>query len=123
MQKFRIPASNIGTTHTPENWEGFIRLAESSQIKDKERVLEIARKDIEPDKKEAELKAMPEAFRHMTTHWFPVLRHTNYEIEYVLPDFTAQEALSSETGSSRLSLRKYTMRRCLAGRDPTSTIG
>ena len=107
MQKFRIPASIIGTTSTPENWEGFIRLAESSQLQEKARILEIARKDIEPDKKEAELKSMPAAFRHMTTHWFPVLRHTNYEIEYVLPDFTAQEARGvAQEDPTRLSLRE-----------------
>ena len=107
MQKFQIPASIITTTYTPENWEGFIRLAENSQLKDKDRVLEIARKDIEPDQKEAELRALPEAFRHMTTRWFPVLRHTNYEIEYILPDFTAQEARGmAMEDPSRLSLRE-----------------
>ena len=117
MQKFRVPASIITTNHTPENWEGFIRLAESSQLKDKEKVLEIARKNIEPDKKEAELKALPEAYRHMVSHWFPVLRHTNYEIEYVLPDFTAQEARGvAETDPSRLSLREIYDAALLSGK-------
>ena len=63
-------------------------------------MLEIARKDIEPDQKEAELRALPEAFRHMTTRWFPVLRHTNYEIEYILPDFTAQASPRHGNGRS-----------------------
>ena len=107
VRKFRIPESIIKTDYTPENWEGFIRLAESSQLDEKSRILEIARKDIEPDRKEAELKSMPSAYRHMTTHWFPVLRHTNYEIEYVLPDFTAQEARGvAHEDPSRLSLRE-----------------
>lgn len=117
MQKFRVPASIITTNHTPENWEGLIRLAENSQINDKERVLEIARKNTEPDKKEAELKALPEAYRHMVSHWFPVLRHTNYEIDYVLPDFTAQEARGvAETDPSRLSLRELYDAALLSGK-------
>lgn len=117
MQKFRIPASIITTNHTPENWEGFIRLAENSNLKEKDRVLEIARKSSEPDQKEAELKAMPEAYRHMVTHWFPVLRHTNYEIEYVLPDFTAQEARGmAQEDPTRLSLREIYDAAILSGK-------
>lgn len=117
MKKFNIPASIITTNHTPENWEGFIRLAENSNMKEKDRVLEIARKSSEPDQKEVELKAMPEAFRHMVTHWFPVLRHTNYEIEYVLPDFTAQEARGmAQEDPSRLSLREMYDAALLSGK-------
>lgn len=117
IQKFGIPESIIKTTYTPENWEGFIRLAESSQLQEKARILEIARKDIDPDLKEAELKRMPEAFRHMTVNWFPVLRHTDYEIEYVLPDYTAEEARNIvKSDPSQLSLREMFDAALLSGK-------
>lgn len=117
IRKFKIPGTIIETNYTPENWEGFIRLAESSQLKEKERILEIAGKDIEPDRKEAELKAMPEAFRHMTRNWFPVLRHTNYEIEYVLPEYTAVEARGvAMENPSQLSVREMYDAALLCGR-------
>lgn len=117
IQKFGIPEPVIKTSYTPENWEGFIRLAESSQLQEKERILEIARKEIDPDLKEAELKRMPEAFRHMTRNWFPVLRHTDYEIEYLLPDYTAEEARNMvKKNPSQLSLREMFDAALLSGK-------
>lgn len=106
-RQFGIPASIIEATSTPENWEGFIRIAESTQLPEKERILEIARRDIDPDQKEAELRKMDGAFRHMTRNWFPVLRYTNYTIEFIVPDFTAEEArIMVREDPSRLSLRE-----------------
>lgn len=117
IRKFGIPGTIIATDYTPENWDGFIRLAESSQLPEKERILAIARKDIDPDLKEAELKRMPEAFRYMTRNWFPVLRHTNYEIEYILPGYTAEEARSmAGENPSRLSVREMFDAALLSGK-------
>lgn len=117
IRKFGIPGTIIETNYTPENWEGFIRLAESSQLQEKARILEIARKDIDPDQKETELRNMPEAFGHMTRNWFPVLRHTNYEIEYVLPNYTAEEARSmAKEDPSQLSLREMFDAALLSGK-------
>lgn len=117
IREFKVTEKIIHTSYTPENWDGFIRLAENSQLAEKERILEIARKDIDPDRKEAELRKMPEAFRHMTRNWFPVLRHTDYEIEYVLPDYSAHEARNvAKEDASRLSLREIFDAALLSGK-------
>jgi hypothetical protein len=51
IKKFNLPEKIIQTNFTPENWEGFIRLAENSQLQQKARILEIAKSDMAPDAK------------------------------------------------------------------------
>ncbi len=117
IRKFGISKSIIETNSTPEDWDGFIKLAEISQIKDRERILEIARKDIDPDAKEAELKRLTEAYQYIKTHWLPVLRHTDYEIEYHLPYYTPEEARKVvKDNPSQLSLREMYDAALLAGK-------
>lgn len=117
IKKFNLPEKIIQTNFTPENWEGFIRLAENSQLQQKARILEIAKSDMAPDAKEAELKQMTEAFRHMMRNWFPVLRHTNYEIEYIVRDYAAQEARDMvKKDPSQLSLREMFDAALLSGK-------
>lgn len=117
MKKFSIPDAIVKTDYTSENWSGFIRLAESSSLPEKAKILEIAHSDTDPDRKEAQLRAMGEVFLYMTKSWFPVLRHTDYEIEYVLPDYTAEEArgLVNED-PARLSLRELFDAAMLSGK-------
>ncbi len=92
VRKFNLKDSIISTDYTPEDWDGFILYAEQCNLSEKARILQIARSEVHPDTKEQQLKQMPEAYKYMKTNWFPALRHSDYEIEYQLPDYTPEEA-------------------------------
>jgi len=107
IKKYELPDSMIVTEYTPEDWEGFIQFAEQSDLKDKKHILEIARSDIHPDTKEKQLKKMSDAYSHISSKWFPALRHSDYEIEYQLPNYTSDNARNEvKKDPSQLSLRE-----------------
>ena len=100
-----MPDSLIKTAFTPEDWEGLTHFAQKSEIKDKDRILEIAQSDLHPDTKEQQLKRLGETYLYMSMNWFPALRHSDYEIEYVLPNFTPEQArIMVKQDPSQLSL-------------------
>lgn len=84
LDKYQLDDSIFSTDHTPEDWEGLIRLAEACDWKEKARILEIARSNADPDEKEKQLKSLTDAYLRMSKQWFPALRHTDYRIEYVV---------------------------------------
>ena len=105
IDKFGMPDSLFKTAYTPEDWEGLIRFARESDLKDRDRILEIAQDDLHPDTKEQQLKRLGESYLYMSQNWFPALRHSDYEIEYVLPNFTAAQArIMAKQDPSQLSL-------------------
>ncbi len=107
ITKFSLPDSLFTTAYTPEDWAGFVKFAQQSDLKEKNEILDIAGRDIHPDTKEELLKRMGEAYAYMSANWFPALRHSDYEIEYILPNFTAKEArIMARQNPSQLSLRE-----------------
>lgn len=119
-QKFSVPDAKISVNYTSENWDGLIELAEKSNLEQKDRILSIARGDLSPDAKERELRKMTEAYGYIRDNWLPLLRYTNYEISYVLRNYTAQEAREvAKTNPSELSLREMydAARLCSTGSD------
>lgn len=107
INKFSLPDSLFTTAYTPEDWDGFVKFARQSDLKEKNEILDIAGRDLHPDTKEQLLKRMSEAYQFMSQHWFPALRHSDYEIEYVLPNFTPEQArIMVRQDPSQLSLRE-----------------
>lgn len=78
--KYHLADSTFTVEHTPEDWEGLIRLAEQCNWPEKEEILRIARSDEEPDKKEAQLKLLRQAYPKISKEWWPALRHTDYSV-------------------------------------------
>ncbi len=91
IDKYKLDESVFTLESTPEDWEGLIRLAEACDWPEKDRILEIARSNEEPDRKEAQLRRLIDAYLRMSWHWFPALRHTDYRIEYRIPDNDSEE--------------------------------
>ncbi len=107
IRKFEIRESVVTAEFTPEDWVGFIQLASQCDLKEKDRILEIARSNMDPDEKEKQLKLMADAYQYMNRHWFPALRHTDYQIEYRIPDFTPEQArIMVRQDPAQLSLRE-----------------
>ena len=80
--------------HTAEDWKGFIRMLEADSLLDhRKKILRIAQSDRTPDEKEAVIRRQyPEEFDYIFKSWFPALRHSDYEIHYVVRPFTVSEA-------------------------------
>lgn len=79
---------------TAEDWDGFSRYLNGSNLKEKEEVLSIINQKILPDDKEQKLKALNggEPYRFILQNWFPALRHSDYKVNYIVRGFSVVEA-------------------------------
>ncbi len=92
IKKYQLPDSIFSVQSTPEDWAGFEKLAQASDIDKKAQVLAIIAGNDEEDAKEAQLKALGAPYVYILKEWFPALRHSDYEIKYKVEPFTAQQA-------------------------------
>ena len=91
-QLYAFKDSTIVTDYEPEDWEGFRRYVEQSNIDHREEILALIDSDLEPDAKEAKIKrTYPQEYRFMLQNFYPALRHTDYRIDYNIRNFSAEE--------------------------------
>lgn len=92
-QLYTFDETRIQTTYTPEDWEGFEAFLCDTTFQQKEAIMKIITSDIHPDLKEKRLKEQFPAFYHFALkHWFTLLRHSDYTIEYQVRPFTIAES-------------------------------
>lgn len=61
---------------TPEDWEGFKKKIQASNLADKEAILEIANSSLAPDDKDLKIRKLhPASYRYILDHIYPRLRH------------------------------------------------
>lgn len=88
-----VKASMFTVESTPEDWAGLKKFVSESSLKNRDAILELIDSDMDPDKKEWKIKlTYPEDYRRMLTEVYPALRHSDYEIDYVIRAFTVEEA-------------------------------
>lgn len=92
IKKYHLDDSLFSVQSTPEDWAGFEKLAQGSDIEKKEQIMAIIRSSEKEDAKEAQLKALNAPYIYVLKEWFPALRHSDYEIKYKVEPFTAQQA-------------------------------
>ncbi|WP_303013917.1 DUF3868 domain-containing protein [uncultured Bacteroides sp.] len=105
---YAFDKEHIHTSHTPEDWEGFEALLTDTAFRQKEAVMKIVTSNIHPDSKEYRLKKrFPAFYRFVLDHWFILLRHSDYTIEYRVRPFTLEESRKVfETNPKNLSLEE-----------------
>lgn len=105
---YEFDQSHIRTSYTPEDWEGFEALLSDTVFQQKESIMKIITSDIHPDRKESRLKKQFPMFYHFVVkHWFIVLRHSDYTIEYNVRPFTIDESKNIfDTNPGNLSLEE-----------------
>lgn len=107
LKKHQLHDSIFSVESTPEDWEGFKRFANETELKQKDVILEITDSDLQPDAKETKLKKLGAAYMHISLNWFPALRHSDYRIEYKVRPFTPAEArIMMKQDPTQLSLRE-----------------
>lgn len=94
-----LPLSVINVDYVPEDWEGLRRYIDSSTLAEREVLLGIIDSQLEPDLKLATLsKRFPAVYKQLSDEVFPLLRHTDYEIDYTLKSVTEHKgAVHSDT--------------------------
>ena len=90
---YTFDQTDIQTSHTPEDWEGFEALLTDTAFQQKETVMRIVTSSLHPDRKEEKLKKQfPAFYRFVLEHWFTLLRHSDYTIEYHVRPFSVEES-------------------------------
>lgn len=103
-----FPVSFFTLDAVAEDWDGFKTRAEADlDIPAHEEVLSIIDNDEEPDRKEAQLRALKggTAYRYVLNVLFPSLRRSEYRIDYTVRFFTVEEGREIiKTHPAQLSL-------------------
>lgn len=75
-----------------ENWEGLRKAVEESEIYGRDKILSIIDSNISPDGKESKIKqAYPKQWAALVKDVFPLLRRTDYSVNYTVRSYTTTE--------------------------------
>lgn len=93
---------------TPEDWEGFKKKVEASDLADKAAILAIANSSLAPDAKDLKIKKLyPASYRYIMNEIYPRLRHSDYTVTYTVRPFDIEEAkVILKTKPQQLSLQE-----------------
>ena len=93
---------------TPEDWEGFKKKVEASNLADKSAILAVANSSLAPDAKDQKIKKLyPASYRYIISEIYPRLRHSDYTVTYTVRPFDIEEAkVILKTKPQQLSLQE-----------------
>ena len=93
---------------TPEDWEGFKKKVEASNLADKSAILAVANSSLAPDAKDQKIKKLyPTSYRYIMSEIYPRLRHSDYTVTYTVRPFDIEEAkVILKTKPQQLSLQE-----------------
>ena len=108
---YNFGSARMEVDFEPEDWAGLEKAVEESSLPDKAELLAIIRAD-EPadwDAREWKLKQLNggASYRILLRDVYPALRHSDYEVDYTIRNFTVEEAKALVfTDPSQLSLNE-----------------
>ena len=93
---------------TPEDWEGFKKKVEASNLADKSAILAVANSSLAPDAKDQKIKKLyPASYCYIMSEIYPRLRHSDYTVTYTVRPFDIEEAkVILKTKPQQLSLQE-----------------
>ncbi len=98
------------TDYEPEDWEGLREYVEATdKLGNKDKILELIDSDLEPDAKEWQIRfGYPTDYAYLLKNCYPALRHTYYEVNYVVRTYTDIEEIRRifEDHPNKLSLNE-----------------
>ncbi len=97
----------LSTLETPEDWDGFKKLMEKSDIKDKELILRVLSMYSDPAVREKEIKNIAEAFEEIKVEVLPLLRRSQMFINVENIGYTDEEIIAlSQSDPDTLNLEE-----------------
>lgn len=86
---YRFAPGFIATSYEPEDWEGLRAYVAASDIKDRDGLLAIIDSPLEPDARDARLRAAySEQYAFLLAEVYPALRHSDYKIDYTIRSYS-----------------------------------
>lgn len=101
----------ITTTYEAEDWAGLRKYIEESGMRERKALLDIIDSpalDSNPDAREWRIKnTYPEAYRHLLNECYPMLRRTDFWVEFNVRSFNLEESKAQmKTSPHKLSLQE-----------------
>lgn len=85
----------LSVLSTPEDWEGFKKLMEESNIQDKELILRVLSMYSDPEVREKEIKNISSAFKEVADEILPKLRRSVMTLEVDVTGYSDEELVSA----------------------------
>ena len=107
---YDLPKSVCKPESVAENWAGLrAAVVEDTQLEHKDEILGIIDSDIDPDAKETKLKAYKKDYAHLLNDVFPMLRRTDYKVDYTVRSYTSAEEIRQvmKTRPQNLSINEF----------------
>ncbi len=80
LKKAKVSDVNVVSKTTPEDWEGFQKAVEASNIQDKELILRVLSMYNDPEKREAEIKNIAATYKELADEILPQLRRSQIAV-------------------------------------------
>ena len=107
---YHFDASIMKTDYEAEDWAGLEAYVQKSSLEHKDEILAIIDADWTPDKKDQTIKQrFPADYRILLTECYPALRHSDYEVDYVIRSYTTTEEIKNiyQNSPQKLSLQEF----------------
>ena len=108
VDHYGLAAAIISTDSEPEDWAGLRDYVAKSDLADRQQILAIIDSNDDPDKKLSLIASRhADAYRQLSTVVFPLLRHTDYSIDYSITD--GQDTVYTETAVDTIYVKSATI--------------
>lgn len=110
LTKNGVPANLVTAKTGGEDWAGVIAWLETSDLANKNALLDIAKSNASVDAKESEIKTnYPEDWKTLIADCFPSLRNTTYGVDYDVRSFVSAEEIVKkiEESPKKVSLNEF----------------
>ena len=108
---YLINAKLFSSNSTPEDWDGFCRKVQQSNLANKEEIIKISNSSLAPDDKDKRIRQLyPHDYAVIMSDIYPRLRHSDYTVSYTVRPFSVEEAKQIlKTRPQQLSLQEMFM--------------
>ena len=107
-QLYPIEAKLFSSNSTPEDWNGFRKKVQKSQLANKDEIIKISNSTLAPDDKDKRIRQLyPQEYAVILNDIYPRLRHSDYTVSYTVRPFSVEEAKQIlKTRPQQLSLQE-----------------
>lgn len=105
-KKVETPPGFLSTNYTAEDWDGFRKLMEKSNIQDKEIILRVLSMYSDPIVREKEIKNISQAYEQIAEEILPLLRRSQFTVNTEVIGLSDDELRAAWNSKSSLKLEE-----------------
>lgn len=93
INRYALADTLFNIAFEPEDWEGFRQYVKTSNLPDKDQIMQLIEGDGDIDSRERQIRTRyPQSYRTLLEDCYSALRHSDYRIDYVIRGFNVDEA-------------------------------